>query len=169
MAVFRGRAALAAILLFLAVRGQSLALGIATISLSSGHSPVKWNNAGTTDQYLPPNGSLTVSGTIQTTPLTGSGNITITAPATVTGTNGAPLDVSRISVTCSGSSISGQTYVANLTPLVPGGSVTCATYAAGFISASVQVTVQFFLDDRTIRADSYTSGPSDFGIVANAS
>jgi len=171
MAVIRAGAPLAAVLLFFAVPGQCLALGIANISQSSGTLPVTWSNAGTTDRYLSPdaNDALTVTGTMQTTPLTGSGSITITAPATITGTNGAPLDVSRVSVTCSGSAISGQAYVASLTPLVPGGSVTCATYAAGFVSLSVQVTVQFFLDDRAIPADSYASGLGAFGIVANAS
>jgi hypothetical protein len=147
------------------------ALGVASISLSSGTTPVTWSNVGTADLYLTPdNGNaLTVTGQMQTTPLTGAGSIVISAPAAITGTHGAPLPASNISVTCSGSSISGQTYVANKTPLVAGGSVTCATYSAGFVSLSVSVTIQFFLDDRTIAADSYLTSSTAFGIVATAS
>jgi len=168
------RAALAAVVLATALMlstSHAYALGIASISLSSGTTPVSWTNAGTTDTYLSPdnNDALTVTGTMQTTPLTGSGSIAISAPSSITGTRGAPLTVSDVSVTCSGSSLSGQTYVANKTPLVPGGSVTCATYAAGFVSLGVSVTVQFYLDDRAVPADTYLTSSTAFGIVATAS
>jgi hypothetical protein len=106
---------------------------------------------------------------MQTTPAIGSGSITITAPAAITGSNGAPLNVSDVSVTCSGTAQSGQTFVANRTPLVAGGSITCATYSAGFVSLSVSVTIQFFLNDQTIPADSYLTSSTAFGIVATAS
>jgi hypothetical protein len=149
----------------------SYALGVANISLSSGSLPVTWTNVGTTDTYLVTDGSnaLTVTGSMQTTPLTGSGTIAISAPSSITGANGAPLAISDVSVTCSGSAIAGQTYVANKTPLVAGGSVPCASYAAGFLSLSVSVTIQFFLDDRTIPADNYLTPSTAFGIVATAS
>ncbi|HKU68119.1 MAG TPA: hypothetical protein VJP85_10110 [Candidatus Baltobacteraceae bacterium] len=147
------------------------ALGVASISLSSGSTPVTWSNVGTSDVHLAPDGNnaLTVTGTMQTTALSGSGTIAISAPSSITGTNGAPLAASDISITCSGSTMAGQTYVANKTPLVAGGSVPCATYAAGFVSLSISVTIKFFLDDRTIPADSYLTPSTAFGIVATAS
>ena len=164
-------AALASATLVLVTASPSRALGIASISLASGSTPVPWTNVGTTDLYLPPDGNdaLTVTGTMQTTALVGSGSITITAPATITGSHGAPLSLSDVSVTCSGTAIAGQTFVANKTPLVPGGSVTCATYAAGFLSLGISVTIDFFLNDQTIQADSYLSSANAFGIVATAS
>jgi hypothetical protein len=149
----------------------SYALGVANISLASGTTPVTWTNIGTADLYLSPDGNnaLTMTGTMQTTPLTGAGSIQISAPANISGTHGAPLNVANISVTCSGSSISGHSYVANKTPLVAGGSVPCVNYAAGFVSVNISVTIQFFLDDRTIPADTYLTSSAAFGIVATAS
>jgi hypothetical protein len=106
---------------------------------------------------------------MQTTALTGSGSITITAPATITGSQGAPLSPSNIAVTCSGSAISGQTFVASKTPLAAGGSITCARYNAGFTSTNVSITLRFYLNDQNIPADTYITSAAAFGIVATAS
>jgi len=149
----------------------ALALGVASISLSSGTLPVTWSNAGTTDTYLVTDSgnALTVGGTMQTTAVSGSGSLTITSPATITGSHGAPLSPANISVTCSGTNVSGQTLVASKTPLVAGGSITCARYSAGFTSTTVSVTIHFFLNDQNIRVDTYLSSAAAFGIVATAS
>ena len=149
--------------------GRCDALGIATISVS-GSMPVTWSNAGTSDLYLAADGgSLTVTGTMQTTAVVGSGSLTITAPASFTGAHGAPLPLGDISVTCSGAAVAGQTFVASRTPLVAGSPVTCATYAAGFVSVNLNVTVTFFLNDTTLQADAFNSASTAFSITANAS
>jgi hypothetical protein len=169
----RGRARMAAIcaLACSMTTARAFALGIASISLSSGTLPVTWSNAGTTDTFLTADAGngITVTGTMQTTALTGSGSITITAPATITGSQGAPLSPSNIAVTCSGSAISGQTFVASKTPLAAGGSITCARYNAGFTSTNVSVTLRFYLNDQNIPADTYITSAAAFGIVATAS
>lgn len=142
-----------------------------TIALSSGSTPVTWSNVGNIDSFLAPDGgnALVVTGTIKTTLATGSGTITITAPSTIAGTGSNSIATSRIAVTCSGPTISGQTYMASKTALTPGGSITCAKYAAGFNSSSVSVTINFFLNDQNFAADTYTAASTAFAIVATAS
>lgn len=162
------RAALCGTTLVFAGVVPAFAAGSTTISMA-GTAPVTWSNAGSTDTALAADGgALTLSGSMKTSASTGAGTITITAPASITGTNGAPFTMSNISVTCSGSAIAGQTYVANQTPLVAGGSVTCASYAAGFNSTKINITVTFFLNDQTLKADTYSSA-SGFAFVATAS
>lgn len=135
----------------------------ATISLST--STVAWGVVGYADVAFPASNTIVITGTMKTRP-GGAGDIVITAPTSLSGANGAPFDVTKIHVTCTGAAKAGQTYDASDTPLSAGGSVTCASYGSKFNSA-VNITVKFTLDDRTLDADTYTGG-NVFSMIATA-
>ena len=136
----------------------------ATIALST--ATVTWSNLGYAEPAKLADNSITVTGTMKASN-GGSGSIVIGAPASLSGTNGAPLTISDIMVSCTGSAIAGQTYVASMTPLNPGGTVTCATYASKFNSA-ISITVTFYINDVPVYVDTYGGG-SLFYFLASAS
>lgn len=135
-----------------------------TVSISP--STITWNAPTYTNPYDPADGRMAITATFKTSPNTGSGSVVIEAPASVVGARGATLPIPSIRVTCSGTNVIGQTFVANKTPLIANGSVTCVTYGAKYNHAST-VIITFTIDDTVIPADTYTSG-NVFSIVATA-
>ena len=126
----------------------------ATISLAP--ATVAWANLGYNQTAQIADNTIIISGNIKTSN-GGSGSIVVGAPSSLAGTNGAPLNIAGLSVTCSGSAIAGQTYVASMTPLTPGGTVTCATYGSKF-NAAISITATFYINDIPVYVDTYGGG-----------
>ena len=149
---------------FFAMMTPALAKTQSTVTITP--STITWSSLTYSDTHDPADGTMTVTTRMQTGPKTGSGSIVIESPSSVIGSNGATLPVSAIHVTCSGATVAGQTFIANDTPLVPNGSVTCATYGTPYNHTS-KITITFTINDTVVYADTYVSG-TIFDIVATA-
>lgn len=139
----------------------------ATANLSLSGSTFTWANVqDNTTQFLAADGgNITVSGTLITKVGSGSGSIAISSPANITGTGGATLPISALSITCSGTAQTGQAFATAHTALAASSSTNCATYGANYNTA-LNFTLGMFLDDRTLSADTYPA--TSFTVVATA-
>ena len=112
---------------------------------------------------------ISVTGQITTKSNGTGGSIDLLSPADVTGPGGGILKISYFSMTCAGGAQTGQTFVANSTPLSASSTTGCASYAKGYDSTllgGINFTLSLFLDDRTLDDDSYPA--KNFTVVATA-
>jgi len=139
----------------------------ASANLTLSGTAFTWANVqDNTNQFLASDGSnITVTGTLITTIGTGSGSVAIASPANITGTGGSTLPINALSITCSGTARTGQTFATAQTALTASSNTNCATYAANYNTA-INFTLGMFLDDRSISADTYPA--TNFTVVATA-
>jgi hypothetical protein len=144
----------------------------ASVTLTISPTSQSWTVDDFVNQFLAPtNGPIVVTGTMKSAAGAGSHAVTIgvSSPADITGshvTNIIP--ISAFSMTCSGvGNAPAATYTGAHTVLVASSTTDCASWS---VAASTTITVDFdidlFLDDRTFKADSYTS--AGFAIVGSA-
>lgn len=112
---------------------------------------------------------ITVTGQLTTKSNGTGGSIELLSPANISGAGGGILNISFFSMTCAGAAQTGQTFMANKTPLTASSTTACTTYAAGYDSTllgGVNFTLSLFLDDRTLDDDSFPA--TNFTVVATA-
>ena len=139
----------------------------ATANISLSGTAFAWANVvDNTNQFLASDGGpVTVTGTLITKIATGSGSIVIASPANITGSGGGTLPISDLSITCSGTTQTGQTFNTAHSALTASSSTNCASYGANYETA-LNFTLAMFLDDRTLAADTYPA--TNFTVVATA-
>lgn len=111
---------------------------------------------------------ISVTGSLQTTSA-GSGQIAVSAPGNITGTNGGTLLIGYLTYNCTTNGTGnnqGGSFAGGFLQLIANTTASpCVTFPANQFS-SLNFNLNLFLDDRALPADSYTG--SGFQIVLSA-
>lgn len=142
-----------------------------TASISLSTATFTWANitdSATTSLAADNNpASANITGTLITTYSSGAGQINISAPANIVGTNGGTLPITALQIQCTGTAQTGQTFNASSpTALTASGNTLCASYASGY-NTPLSFKLNMFVDDSQFPVDTYTSS-NGFGLVASA-
>ena len=120
---------------------------VVKLTIASG-SPVTFVPTNITNGAFPADGTMTVDLTITTTATGGGGGIALSAPTTLTATNGSTLDPALISFTCKRGTAGSWFIPGGTVTLVPGGITSaCATFQENVNNQSGTFIITFTIND----------------------
>lgn len=114
--------------------------------------------------------TTTVTGSLRSSP-TGSASLTVSSPAgPISGTGGSTIPIASLQITCTSTGTGKNatpSALATQTALTAGTTTACASWTTLPVVSSLDLLVGFFLDDRQVTADTYTT-LTGFNVVATA-